>query len=61
MSQQKYIGMGFHQATISAAVMNARGEMLMECVLETKRGVSVNEIGPVCCAPSHPLHVMPLR
>ncbi len=25
------------------------------------RGVSVNEIGPVCLAPSHPLHVMPSR
>jgi transposase len=36
MSQQKYIGMDVHQATISAAVMNAQGETLMECVLETK-------------------------
>jgi hypothetical protein len=36
MSQQKYIGMDVHQATISAAVMNAQGETLMECLLETK-------------------------
>jgi len=36
MSQEKYIGMDVHAATISAAVMNAEGKLLMECVLETK-------------------------
>jgi transposase len=36
MSQEKYIGMDVHDATISAAVMNAQGKLLMECVLETK-------------------------
>ena len=36
MSQEKYIGMDVHAATISVAVKNAEGKLLMECVLETK-------------------------
>jgi transposase len=36
MSQEKYIGMDVHQATISAAVRNGQGKLLMESVLETK-------------------------
>jgi hypothetical protein len=36
MNQEKYIGMDVHAATISAAVKNAQGKLLMECVLETK-------------------------
>src|SRR5262250_3244993 len=36
MNQEKYIGLDVHAATISAAVMNAEGKVLMECVLETK-------------------------
>jgi hypothetical protein len=36
MSQEKYIGMDVHQATISAAVRDAQGKLLMECLLETK-------------------------
>jgi hypothetical protein len=36
MKQEKYIGMDVHDATISGAVMNAQGKLLMECVLETK-------------------------
>src|SRR5499427_5252045 len=36
MNQEMYIGMDVHAATISAAVMNAEGKVLMECVLETK-------------------------
>ena len=36
MNQEKYIGMDVHAATISVAVMNAQGKLLMECVLETK-------------------------
>ena len=35
MSQEKYIGMDVHAATISVAVKNAEGKLLMECVLET--------------------------
>jgi transposase len=36
MNQEKYIGMDVHAATISVAVKNAQGKLLMECVLETK-------------------------
>ena len=36
MNQEKYIGMDVHDATISVAVKNAQGKLLMECVLETK-------------------------
>jgi hypothetical protein len=36
MSQEKYIGLDVHQATISAAVMDAGSNLLMECLLETK-------------------------
>ena len=36
MSQEKYIGMDVHQATISVAVMDAGGKLIMECVLETR-------------------------
>ncbi len=36
MNQEKYIGMDVHQATISVAVMDLRGKLIMECILETK-------------------------
>lgn len=36
MNDAKYIGLDLHQATISAAVLDATGKLLMECVLETK-------------------------
>ena len=36
MSQEKYIGMDVHQATISVAVMDSGGKLIMECILETK-------------------------
>src|SRR5436190_24367324 len=36
MSQEKYIGMDVHQATISVAVMDGTGKLLMECLLATK-------------------------
>ena len=41
MSQEKYIGMDVHQATISAAVMDAQGKLIMECLLETKAATMV--------------------
>ena len=37
MNQEKYIGMDVHQATISVAVMDNSGKLIMECILETKR------------------------
>jgi len=36
MSQEKYIGMDVHQARISVAIMDSRGKLIMECILETK-------------------------
>src|SRR5438874_4897110 len=36
MNSQKYIGMDVHQATISAAVVDDQGKLIMECILETK-------------------------
>jgi hypothetical protein len=41
MSQQKYIGMDVHQATICAAVVDAQGKVLMECVLESEHDCGV--------------------
>src|SRR5438128_8645980 len=45
MSQEKYIGMDVHQATISVAVMDAQGKLIMECVLETKAATIIEFIG----------------
>ena len=36
MDNKKYIGMDVHQASISIAVNDAGGKLLMECVIETK-------------------------
>ena len=36
MNQEKYIGMDVHQASISVAVMDGKGKLIMECILETK-------------------------
>ena len=42
MNQEKYIGMDVHQATISVAVMDAGGKLIMECLLETRRPRSLS-------------------
>ena len=36
MTSTKYIGMDVHKESVSIAVMNAAGKMVMECVIETK-------------------------
>jgi transposase len=36
MTSSKYIGMDVHKESISIAVMNASGKIVMECVIETK-------------------------
>jgi hypothetical protein len=41
MSGEKYIGLDVHQATISAAVMDPMGKVVMESILETI-GVGMN-------------------
>jgi transposase len=38
MNEAKYIGMDVHQATISAAVRDSSGNLVMEATLETKAG-----------------------
>ena len=36
MNSEKYIGLDVHQATISIAVMDSTGKIVMESILETK-------------------------
>src|ERR1700687_1505827 len=36
VNSEKYIGLDVHQATISVAVMDSRGQVVMESILETK-------------------------
>ena len=36
MTGTKYIGMDVHKESISMAVRNADGKIVMECVIETK-------------------------
>jgi len=36
MNSEKYIGLDVHQATISVAVMDSQGKIIMESILETK-------------------------
>jgi hypothetical protein len=47
LDNRRYIGMDVHQASISIAVIDAAGKLLMECVIETKAGTIVEFIrGP---------------
>ena len=39
MISTKYIGMDVHKESISVAVMNCAGKVVMECVIETKASV----------------------
>ena len=36
MTSTKYIGLDVHKESISIAVMNSVGKVVMECVIETK-------------------------
>jgi hypothetical protein len=38
MDSANYIGMDLHQATISVAVLNSAGKLMMESVVKTKGG-----------------------
>jgi transposase len=38
MDSLKYVGLDVHQATISAAVLDAEGKLVMQCVLATRAG-----------------------
>ncbi len=37
----KFIGMDVHKESLSIAVMNAAGKVVMECVIETKVSMAV--------------------
>src|SRR6266481_2266288 len=41
MSSEKYIGLDVHQATISVAVLDSKGKLVMESILETKAATIV--------------------
>jgi transposase len=41
MDTSKYIGMDVHKETISIAVLNSAGRLVMECVIETKGSTSI--------------------
>ena len=45
MNQAKYIGMDVHQATISVAVMDSAGKLILESILETKASTILQFIG----------------
>ena len=49
MSSEKYIGLVVHQATISVAVMDGQGKVVMESILETLNPCSLGFWG-CCCA-----------
>ena len=44
MSEDKYIGLDLHHASVSVAVLNRGGKLTMECVLETKASAIVDFI-----------------
>ena len=39
MNNTKYIGMDVHRESISIAVLNSAGKMVLECVVETKASI----------------------
>ena len=41
LNSEKYIGLDVHQATISAAVRDSAGKIVMESILETKASTIV--------------------
>jgi hypothetical protein len=51
VNSEKYIGLDVHQATISVAVMDSRGKLVMESILETKATVTFST--PTRCFNKH--------
>ena len=45
MNCEKYIGLDVHQATISVAVMDPMGKVIMESILETKASTILEFLG----------------
>jgi hypothetical protein len=48
LNDVKYIGLDVHQATISAAVLDFSGKLLMECILETKAATILQFVNGLC-------------
>jgi len=48
VNQAKYIGMDVHQATISVAVMDSSGKLILESILETKDSTILQFIDGLC-------------
>jgi len=48
MDSKKYIGMDVHQATISVAVMDAAGKLVMESIIETKASTILQFLQGLC-------------
>ena len=49
MDNRKYIGMDVHQASISIAVSDAAGKVLMESIIETKAATVLEFIQGLRC------------
>jgi hypothetical protein len=45
VTSEKYIGLDVHQATISVAVMDPSGNLVMESILETKASTLLQFLG----------------
>ena len=45
MNSKKYVGMDVHQATISVAVRDSSGKLIMESIIETKAATILQFIG----------------
>ena len=48
MNDAKYIGLEVHQATISVAVLDSTGKLVMEAILETKAETILKFIHGLC-------------
>lgn len=50
MNDAKYIGLDVHQATISVAILDSAGKLVMEAILETKSATCAGHY----CRGTHP-------
>ena len=48
MNDTKYIGMDVHRESISIAVLNSAGKIVLECVVETKASIILQFIDGLC-------------
>jgi transposase len=48
MTSTKYIGMDVHKESVSMAVMNSAGKIVMECVIETKASLILEFMNGLC-------------